>query len=111
MESLRSAYLAELELKLESELKLRRAREAAASAFLRAKEEAEAALRAKAEAVLRAEREAFERKARADERRLTLITIASAIIFVLLILLSLFLSHGWSFSSLFRVPESWERYL
>jgi hypothetical protein len=121
-ETLRSAYLSELEVSRAKELEFLRTKRESALSFLRAKSAAEAPLRAAeaAESLLRAAareaeeaaaREAFERKARADERRLTLITIAAAIIFVLLILLSLFLSHGWSFSSLFRVPESWERYL
>jgi hypothetical protein len=121
-ETLRSAYLAELEVSRAKELEFLRAKRESALSFLRAKSAAEAPLRAAeaAESFLRAAareaeeaaaREAFECKARADERRLTLITIAAAIIFVLLILLYLFLSNGWSFSSLFRVPESWERYL
>jgi tetratricopeptide (TPR) repeat protein len=68
METLRSAYLAELEVKLAKELELRRTRAEAAESFLRAREEA---LRAKEEAesaLRRAEAESARRHAESVRR-------------------------------------------
>jgi hypothetical protein len=94
METLRSAYLKELEHKLALESELRRTREESALSFLRAKSEAESAR----ESLLRAARESQEaiaRKAAAREkRRQSLITIIMIILGLALMTILSLISTG-----------------